>query len=98
LPALDLFAWRHLVLTVTQDEYTIYCSEELLDYIVNLNLINKWKRLEGQFPVLAKMAFDILSIPAMSAKYKRIFSSAKHLLTPSRNSLNPESIKAVKCN
>ena len=93
----DLYAWRYSAPTITQDEYTVYCSEEPLDYIANPNIINEWKRLETRFPILAKMAFDILSIPAMSAECERIFSSAKHLITPSRNSLSPESIEAVEC-
>jgi hAT family C-terminal dimerisation region len=43
------------------------------------------------------MAFNILLIPAMSAKYKRVFSSAKHLLSDSLNALCPETIKGVEC-
>jgi len=93
----DLYAWRHLIPTVVEDEYTVYCSEPPLPYTANPNLLEEWKRMEGRFPILAKMALDILSIPAMSAECERIFSSAKHLLTDSRNKLLPESIEAVEC-
>jgi hAT family C-terminal dimerisation region len=45
--------------------------------------IDEWQRLEDRFSILVKMAFNILSIPAMSAKCKRIFSSAKYLIIDS---------------
>ena len=43
------------------------------------------------------MAFDILSIPAMSAEVERAFSQAKHLLTPCRNCLCEPIINACEC-
>jgi hypothetical protein len=39
----------------------------------------------------------MLAIPMMSAECERIFSSAKHLITDSRNRLNPEIIEANEC-
>jgi hypothetical protein len=93
----DLFAWRHSTPVAVNDEYSTYCSEDPLPYAPNPNLIYKWRCLEGRFPLLAKMAFDILSIPAMSAECERVFSSAKHLLSDSRNALCPETIEGVEC-
>jgi hAT family C-terminal dimerisation region len=43
------------------------------------------------------MALDILSIPAMSAELKRLFSSAKVTITDCRNRLSIESIEAIEC-
>lgn len=93
----DLFSWRHNAPTVASDEYEIYCLEPPLEYVLDPNLINEWRRLEVRFPILAKLALDILSIPAMSAECERVFSSAKHLLSDSRNSLIPETIEALEC-
>lgn len=39
---------------------------------------------------LRQMAFDLLSIPAMSAEVERMFSAAKHLLTTSRNRIGDD--------
>src|SRR6266568_2367438 len=39
----------------------------------------------------------MLVIPLMSAKCERVFSSAKHLVTDSRNRLKADIIKANKC-
>jgi hypothetical protein len=43
------------------------------------------------------MAFDILSIPGMSAEVERIFSQAKKLITDERNCLQEESVEASEC-
>jgi len=43
-----------------------------------------WAAHRGQFPVLSKMALDLLSIPLMSAECERVFSSAKLLITDKR--------------
>jgi len=43
------------------------------------------------------MAFDILSIPAMSAEIERAFSQAKHLLTDCRNCLSAATVNSCEC-
>jgi hypothetical protein len=45
---------------------------------------------------MAQMAFDLLSIPAMSAECERVFSQTKLLITDQRNRLSDDSIEAVK--
>jgi hypothetical protein len=42
------------------------------------------------------MAFDILSIPGMSAEVERVFSSAKKLITEERNRLGSDSVEACE--
>jgi phage I-like protein len=39
----------------------------------------------------------MLAIPMMSAECERVFSSAKHLITDSRNRLRPDIIEANEC-
>jgi len=41
-------------------------------------------------PDLARFSFDMLALPATSAECERVFSSAKLLITVSRNRLLPE--------
>ena len=83
----DPFAWRHSASAVIINKYEVYCSESPL----------KYKTFIDPISILMKIAFDILLIPAMSAECKRIFSSAKHLLSDSQNLLSPETIEGVKC-
>ena len=40
-----------------------------------LEVIEYWKVRESEWPYLAKIAYDFLSIPAISSKYERVFSS-----------------------
>ena len=56
-----------------------------------------WNSRIGSEPDLAHFALDMLAIPATSAECERIFSSAKLLLTPSRNRLQPDIIEASEC-
>ena len=43
------------------------------------------------------MAFDILSIPTMSADPERLFSGAKITITDRRNRLGIDTIEALEC-
>ena len=43
------------------------------------------------FPVLARIARDILAIPGVSISVERLFSSSKHTLSDARSSLSAES-------
>lgn len=42
------------------------------------------------------MAFDILSIPGMSAEAERIFSQADRLITKDRNGLSDDIVEACQ--
>jgi hypothetical protein len=76
------------------DEYRDYCQDprECIE-----NPINWWRGHMSQYLQLSRMAFDYLSILAMSAAVERIFSSSKLMLLQARNRLSTESIKAAEC-
>ena len=48
------------------------------------------------YPNLSIMALDLLSIPAMSAEPKRLFSGAKITITDRRNKLGIKMIQAIE--
>ena len=56
-----------------------------------------WKDNEHRFPNLAKMAFDLFAIPAMSSECERVFSQTKLLITDKRNRLSDSTIEATEC-
>lgn len=52
-----------------------------------------WKEYEHEFPVLAKIARDILSIPASGAGVERLFNCARDICHYRRGHLKPDTIK-----
>lgn len=63
----------------------------------SVDLCAFWARYEAEYPLLARMAFDVLSIPAMSAECERVFSSTKLLLTDRRARMKEDIIEASEC-
>lgn len=61
------------------------------------NLIAYWRTQELRFPVLTKLAYNIISIPAMSSACERVFSLTKLQLPPHRNRLKPCTVNAAAC-
>ena len=47
-----------------------------------LGALEYWKAREAEWPHLALIAFDFLSIPAISSKCERVFSSCGKQTTP----------------
>jgi hypothetical protein len=52
-----------------------------------------WKAHKAEYPVLAKLARDILSIPATGAGVERLFNSAHDICHCRRGSLNATTIQ-----
>jgi hypothetical protein len=59
--------------------------------------IQWWQANEGEYPILSQLAYDLLSIPAMSAENKRVFSGTKDLLKDKRNALDISLVEANEC-
>jgi hypothetical protein len=87
----NLYTTQH---TVHVDEYKKYleipakqCDKPLM----------WWKERQTEWPSLAAMAFDVLSIPLMSAECERVFSAAGYLVTGRRNHMKEDIIEATTC-
>lgn len=52
---------------------------------------------KNSYPTLTRMAFDLFSIPAMSAECERVFSQAGKVVTDERNRLDAATIEANEC-
>lgn len=82
--------------TPIKDEYQRYCARD--DDVEHPDGHLAWWDLhQSEYPKLAQMARNIFSIPGMSAEVERLFSSAKLMLPPSRNSLQMDQIEAGEC-
>jgi hypothetical protein len=54
-----------------------------------------WKEHQHEYPILARMARDILSTPASGAGVERLFNCARDICHYRRGQLKPETIKDV---
>jgi hypothetical protein len=55
------------------------------------NLLVWWKKHAGIFPILSRIARDVLAVPGVSISVERLFSSSKHTLSDARSSMTAES-------
>jgi hypothetical protein len=79
--------------TVDGDEFTRYTEGTPVELpSVDYNLLQWWMDSD-LYPELRQQAFDVLSIPAMSAEIERVFSSAKLLIPPERNQISDQTIE-----
>ena len=78
-----------------EDSYASYCREPVNPKFEDL--LQYWSLQENNYPDLAKMAYDLHSIPAMSAECERVFSSTKLLFTDLRARMGDDVIEASEC-
>jgi hypothetical protein len=60
-------------------------------------LIVWWYSKRIKFSILHLYAFNLLSCPAISTEYERVFFGAKRIIIPERNRLSESVIKACEC-
>ena len=79
-------------------EYDRYNKPQDSDFKLpkRTNLYNWWFLQAGTMPRLTQMAYDFLSIPAMSSECERLFSGAKLTVTPQRQRLKADIVEAIE--
>jgi len=80
--------------SATSDRYTAFINTDPEDEEDDLAY---WNARYTTQPDLARFALDMLSIPMMSAECERVFSSAKLLISDTRNRLSVDIIEANEC-
>ena len=83
----------------TRDEMERYLANEAPISIGGISAREWWLSApqKAQFPLLSRMAVDLLSIPAMSSEAERVFSATKKTIHQGRWSLKANTIEALKC-
>ena len=81
------------------DDYDWYISQSQVPKHEgeHFNPIQWWQSMRKWRSRLSRMALDLLSIPAMSAKAERIFSHGGNIIRPNRASLKPNTVAAAIC-
>ena len=83
--------------TKLSSELNNYYADGLEDHGTVGEPLTWWIKGQKTYPTLAKMAFDLYSIPAMSSECERVFSQTKKLITDERNNLGAAIIEAEEC-
>ncbi|GJU96788.1 zinc finger BED domain-containing protein RICESLEEPER 2-like protein [Tanacetum coccineum] len=83
-------------------EYEQYLKADFVSHLhpkdfATFDVLGFWKAKENQFPVLSRMAMDILSVQASSVASESAFSTSGRLLTINRTRLTPESLEMCMC-
>jgi hypothetical protein len=80
---------------VVKDEYKEYSEgQRMVRPPTNLY---QWWNAQNHIPSMRQMAFDHISIPAISAETERVFSNTKLFISDLRSRLRPEIIEALEC-
>ena len=69
-------------------------SPLILNYTSDFNILKFWQSQEHIFPVLYRMAKDILAIPITSVASESSFSMGARVLTKYRSSLRTDNVEA----
>jgi hypothetical protein len=64
---------------------------------MKLDLLVWWKASEQRFPILARMARDVLAIPISIVASESTFSTSGRILDDFRSSLTPFMLEALVC-
>ncbi|KAJ1692639.1 hypothetical protein LUZ63_009337 [Rhynchospora breviuscula] len=82
-----------------KSELEQYLTEPLDDIALEeqFDILAWWKLKVPKYPVLSRLARDILAVPASTVASESTFSTSGRTLSVVRNSLNDESIEALIC-
>jgi hAT family C-terminal dimerisation region len=89
---IDQYLRKHQVIE-DQDPFDSFITGSTTFLANKDNIFNWFNSPSNPNLPLRDLAFDLLSIPAMSAAIERIFSSGRRLVTPDRGNLNDTTIE-----
>ncbi|KAL0291688.1 UNVERIFIED_CONTAM: putative AC transposase, partial [Sesamum radiatum] len=80
-------------------------KSELLQYLSEphekrddaFDILNWWKTNSSRYPVLSRVARDVLATPVSTIASEQAFSTSGRLLDPYRSSLDPKTVEALIC-
>ncbi|KAF5137685.1 putative AC transposase [Metarhizium anisopliae] len=78
------------------DEFERWLRTKQDVYTKHDNPLQYWSAKRFEYPRVAKMAIDILSIPAMAAECERTFSSAGSMVSPRRTRLDSSTVSVAQ--
>ncbi|TVU48891.1 hypothetical protein EJB05_00173, partial [Eragrostis curvula] len=74
-----------------------YLDENPIPRSKEFDVLQWWKGNSSKYPILARIARDVLAIPASSVASEAAFSTGKRIISDDRSSLAPETVEALIC-
>lgn len=84
-------------ITSKKTELDKYLGEEREPMDTNFDILLWWKIQQCRYPILSKMARDILTIPVSTVASESAFSTGGRVLDSFRTSLTPRMVEALVC-
>ncbi|XP_025822266.1 zinc finger BED domain-containing protein RICESLEEPER 2-like [Panicum hallii] len=81
----------------TKSELDKYLAKETEETEMKIDLLVWWKASEQRFPILSRLARDVLAIPISSVASESAFSTSGRILDDFRISLTPFMLEALVC-
>ena len=87
-------------------EQSIGCSNEVDKYLaencdgrmdVNFEVLGWWKDNSSRYPMLSKVAKDVLAVPVSTVASESAFSTGGRIVDPFRSSLSPLMVQNLVC-
>ncbi|XP_042959423.1 zinc finger BED domain-containing protein RICESLEEPER 2-like [Carya illinoinensis] len=76
------------------DQYLEYGCEARAP---NFDILDWWKINEVKYPILARVAQDVMAIPVSIVSSESAFSAGVRVLDPFRSSLSPRTVETLVC-
>ncbi|CAH9126313.1 unnamed protein product [Cuscuta epithymum] len=80
-----------------KNELELYLSENILEEDNEFDILRWWKLNSERFPILSKMARDILVVPISTVASESTFSTSGRVLDCFRSSLSAKIVEALIC-
>ncbi|KAL0431262.1 UNVERIFIED_CONTAM: Zinc finger BED domain-containing protein RICESLEEPER 1 [Sesamum radiatum] len=80
-----------------KSELEKYLSEDVEMHRDKFDILNWWKVNTQRFPILSKMARDVLAVPVSTVASESAFSTGGRVLDAFRSSLSPKIVQALIC-
>ena len=81
----------------SRSELENYYETNFSAFFTNFDLLNFWKGQSTTFPVLSRMARDILTTPVSTVASEQVFSCSGRVLEEQRARMNEDILEALMC-
>lgn len=81
----------------SSNELDQYLKEQLTPRKEKVDMLHWWKTKSEIYPVLSKIARDVLAIPASTVPSESAFSTGGRVISDYRSSLAPTTVEALMC-